>query len=72
MELQTNQDIDSVWQTTAKAGQLSRDHYIEAMAEDREPPPMQNEPDLFDDEEDDDIFKSTSSQPVSKRRSLVK
>ena len=36
------------------------------MAEDREPPPLSNEPDLFgDDNDDDDIFKSTTSQPVS-------
>lgn len=36
------------------------------MAEDREPPPLNNEPDLFgEDNDDDDIFKSTTSEPVS-------
>lgn len=37
------------------------------MAEEREPPPLQNEPDLFgndDDDEGDDIFKSATTQPV--------
>lgn len=37
------------------------------MAEEREPPPLQeNEPDLFgkDDDNDDDIFKSALTEPV--------
>ncbi|KAF6025586.1 SNX1 [Bugula neritina] len=34
------------------------------MAEEREPPPLENEPDLFgEDDDDDDIFKSALSQP---------
>lgn len=35
------------------------------MAEEREPPPMEKEPDLFDEDDDEDIFKSAISQPVS-------